>query len=242
MNEPDNCTVLVAQNSLYDVGHPQLSQIGIRLTAAHENNRLSCDVGHGKRSTDLVVDGVPLGNQHAVNATALARRGAREITQCTVEFGQLIDGFVTYQGFSDEEDLVWVVDGDELGQCPHQWLIVLHTTSRVDEHYIETVVFRVCDRFLGDSCSVLAIPFFVELHAPFAIGSAIDSKHAQVAHVNPELLHSTTPERVTSSDQDAQAVLNEPEANFGQVGTLADAIDAYENDAIRNALLRGSER
>jgi hypothetical protein len=34
MNEPDNCTVLVAQNSLYDVGHPQLSQIGIRLYIA----------------------------------------------------------------------------------------------------------------------------------------------------------------------------------------------------------------
>jgi len=151
MTEHGYCTVSVAQNSLHHIRHPQLSQIGIglpvtihqpftsrhvqtitNLAAAHENDGLSRNVGHGKRSTDLehrsaravsqsacgathlVVDSVPLGNQHAVNATALARRGAREITQCAVELGQLIHSFVAYQGFSDKEDLVWVVDGDEL--------------------------------------------------------------------------------------------------------------------------------
>lgn len=51
-----------------------------------------------------------------------------------------------------------------------------------------------------------------------------------------------SPESVASGDQDAQAVLDEPEANFGQIGALADAIDTDENDAIRKALLRGSER
>ena len=65
-------------------------------------------------ATHLVVDGVPLGNQHAVNAPALARGGARKVTQRTVEFGQLVNGFITYQGFSDEKDLVWGIDGDEL--------------------------------------------------------------------------------------------------------------------------------
>lgn len=99
MTEHDYCTASVAQNSLHHIRHPQLSQIGIslhvtihqpftsrhvqiitNLTAAHENNGLSGNVGHGKRSTDLehrsawavsqsacgathlVIDSVPLGN------------------------------------------------------------------------------------------------------------------------------------------------------------------------------------
>ena len=69
------------------------------------------------RRTHLVVDSVPLGNQHAVNATALARGGTREIAQCAVEFGQLVDGFVTHQSLSDKDNLVGIVDGDELGKC-----------------------------------------------------------------------------------------------------------------------------
>ena len=110
----------------------------------------------------------------------------------------LISGYVEYERYETRDKR-------------RSYLVVLHTTSRVDEHYIETIVLRcagesaqvaaslekptVCDRFLGDSCSVFAIPLFVELHAPLAIGSAVDSKHAQVAHVNSELLHSTTPTR-----------------------------------------------
>lgn len=51
-----------------------------------------------------------------------------------------------------------------------------------------------------------------------------------------------SPEGVASSDQDSQAVLDEPKTNLGEVGTLADAIDAYEHDAVRNSLLGGGER
>lgn len=51
----------------------------------------------------------------------------------------------------------------------------------------------MCNRFLGDPCSVLSVAFLVELHAGFAIGSTVNSKHAQVAHVNSELFDSTTP-------------------------------------------------
>lgn len=50
----------------------------------------------------------------------------------------------------------------------------------------------VCNRFFRDPCSILSVPLLVELHAAFAI-SAVNSEHAQVAHVNPELLDSTTP-------------------------------------------------
>ena len=50
-----------------------------------------------------------------------------------------------------------------------------------------------------------------------------------------------SPESVASSDQDAQAVLDEPETNLGQVGTLPDAIDTYEHDAVRDPLLGGGE-
>lgn len=64
----------------------------------------------------LVVHRVPLGNQHAVNAPARARR-RREIAQRAVEFGQLVNGFVAHQGFADKDNLVGRVNRDKLMPC-----------------------------------------------------------------------------------------------------------------------------
>ncbi len=49
------------------------------------------------------------------------------------------------------------------------------------------------------------------------------------------------PESVTGSDEDPEAILDEPEADFRQVGALAHAVDADEGDTIRHTSLRRRE-
>jgi hypothetical protein len=46
------------------------------------------------------------------------------------------------------------------------------------------------------------------------------------------------PESIAGSDEDPEAILDEPEADFRQVGALAHAINADESDTIRHTLLR----
>jgi hypothetical protein len=50
------------------------------------------------------------------------------------------------------------------------------------------------------------------------------------------------PESITRSDENSEAILDEPEADFRQVGALAHAIDADEGDTIWHTLLRRRKR
>ena len=50
------------------------------------------------------------------------------------------------------------------------------------------------------------------------------------------------PESIARSDKDPEAILDEPEANFRQVGALAHAVDADKGDTIRHTLLRRRKR
>ncbi len=47
-----------------------------------------------------------------------------------------------------------------------------------------------------------------------------------------QLLDRAAPERVARSDEHAQLVLQEPEADLGQVGRFADAIDADKRQCV----------
>lgn len=54
-----------------------------------------------------------------------------------------------------------------------------------------------------------------------------------------EVIHATgAPECIAGGDEDPEAILDEPEADFRQVGALSDAVHADECDAVRQALLR----
>lgn len=64
---------------------------------------------------------VKLGQDHAINTPRFAlctrtsgRRRRRKVSQGSVEFGQLVNGFVAYERFSNKDDLVWRVDSDKL--------------------------------------------------------------------------------------------------------------------------------
>ena len=45
------------------------------------------------------------------------------------------------------------------------------------------------------------------------------------------------PECIAGSDEDPEAILDEPEADFGQIGALAHAINADKGDTIGYTLL-----
>lgn len=68
------------------------------------------------KNADLVVHGVPLGDEHAINASALPHtpgRG-REVFQCTIKLGELVDSFVTNERLPDKYNFVRVIDRDKL--------------------------------------------------------------------------------------------------------------------------------
>ena len=48
----------------------------------------------------------------------------------------------------------------------------------------------------------------------------------EMAHVGAELLDGSGAESVASGDEDAEVVLHQPEADLGQIGRLADAVDS----------------
>ena len=50
------------------------------------------------------------------------------------------------------------------------------------------------------------------------------------------------PEGIARSDEDPEAILNEPEADFRQVGALSHAVNADKGDTIRHTLLRRRKR
>lgn len=60
----------------------------------------------------LVVNSIPLGDQHTINTTTTASPKAGcsgEVLEGTIEFGKLIDSFISNKGFSNEDDFVRVV-------------------------------------------------------------------------------------------------------------------------------------
>lgn len=155
----------------------------------------------------------------------------------------------------------WRKNTTNLGQCPHQRLVVLHTTRRVDQDDIELVLFgytssaptsllslnRLRLRFagpppltigygvFGDTRRILPVPLLKQLDSPLA---HVLGQRTQIPHVHPELLDRAAPERIARGDEDAIPVLEEPEADFGQVGRLAHSVHADKRHGVRHHLFR----
>ena len=82
------------------------------------------------RFTYLVVDGVPLGDEHAVDTAFLAARGSGEIAQRAIKLRELVDRLVSHQRLADENDLVRVVRRDKLRERARPKSIVATCQSR----------------------------------------------------------------------------------------------------------------
>ena len=82
------------------------------------------------RFTYLVVDGVPLGDEHAVDTAFLAARGSGEVAQRAIKLRELVDRLVSHQRLADENDLVRVVRRDKLRESARAKSIVATCQSR----------------------------------------------------------------------------------------------------------------
>ena len=109
------------------------------------------------------------------------------------------------------------------------------TPGGIDEHDIVTLLGAEGNGILSDGGGILAVPPLVELDlAAFARGELLE-----VADVDGQLLDGAGAEGVTGGDEDLVLILQQEEADLGQVGRLADAIDPDDGDDVGARLAEG---
>ena len=82
-----------------------------------------CTMCSDQETTDLVIDGVPFGHKHSIDAPTLTHTpDTRKIPQGTVKLGQLINSFISHKGLANKENFVRIIDRYQLGESAHQWL------------------------------------------------------------------------------------------------------------------------
>ena len=67
---------------------------------------------HKYEHTHLVINGVKLGEKYPINKAWLLC--IRVVSQCSVEFDELVHCLVAHQGLPDKQDQVRTVDSDKL--------------------------------------------------------------------------------------------------------------------------------
>lgn len=140
---------------------------------------------------------------------------------------------------ADHENLVRLRKLGKLLERRHEALVVVPAASRVDEDDVEALVGGMGDCVLCDGGGVLAVALLVELDLAALAGGEL----LEVADVDGELLDGAGAEGVSGGDEDLVLVLQEEEADLGEVGGLADAVDADDGDDVGAGLAqRGGRR
>lgn len=104
---------------------------------------------------------------------------------------------------ANHENLVGLGKLGKLLQRRHESLVVVPSSSRIDEDDIVALLGRMANGIFGNSSGILAISLLVQLHL-----SAFSSRELlEVSHVYGELLNSAGTESITSSDEDFVFVL-----------------------------------
>jgi len=109
----------------------ELPDVGVLLADTDEHDWLACRVNHVDGSADLVIHRVELGQDDPINSSRVVLIDCK-VDQRLVELRQLVNRVVSDQGFSDEQDHIWLVDVNKLGQLSHQALVALHSACSVD--------------------------------------------------------------------------------------------------------------
>lgn len=129
---------------------------------------------------------------------------------------------------ADHEDLVWLGKLGKLFQRRHEALVVVSPAGGVDENHVVALLRGVGDGILGNGDGILAVALLIQLHL-----TALASRQLlEVAHMNRELLNGTGAERVASGDEYLVLILQQEEADLGQVRRLAYAIDTDYRDNV----------
>ena len=87
-------------------------QISIRLARSNKQDGLPCRIRHGQGSANFVIDSVEFGQNHAVNLPWFMH--TRKVLESSIEFSQLIHGFIANKSFSHKDDFVWIIHGYQL--------------------------------------------------------------------------------------------------------------------------------
>lgn len=107
----------------------------------------------------------------------------------------------------------------------------------IDEDDVEALCGSMGNGILGDRSGVLAVALLVQLHATAFTGREL----LQVTDVDSELLDGAGTEGVSGGDEHAVLVLQQEEADLGEVGRLADAVDADDGDDVGAGLAEGGD-
>lgn len=117
----------------------------------------------------------------------------------------------------------------------HFLLLCVTRTIALAIHVIVVLskaILTICNGLLRNPCRILSISLLKQLHSAL---SFFAHKHAQISYMHAQLLHCSTTKRVARCDKNAEIVLQEPEADFAEVGGFSDAIDSNERNSVRNA-------
>jgi len=101
------------QEGLHNSLDIHLFEISVGLARSNKEDGLAGDVGHGKGSANLVVNRVKLGQDNAVDLSRICE--IRKVLEGSIEFNQLVNAVVAYEGLANKHDLVGVIDFHELG-------------------------------------------------------------------------------------------------------------------------------
>lgn len=141
-----------------------------------------------------------------------------------IELLELVDSIVSNQGFSHEENKIRIVDVDELDKVAHQSLVVLHSSSSIDQADIEPVLVGILQRVESDIGRVLGV-------------SSLEEVDSQSVNVDTQLLHRSRAIGIARSQQHTQLLALEVVGDLRQRRRLAHAVHAAENDAVGPVLL-----
>lgn len=147
------------------------------------------------------------------------------------------DGGAGLTYLADHEDLVGLGKLGKLLEGRHEALVIVASTSRVNEDNVVALLRGVGDRILGHRGGVLAVALLVELD----LAALARRQLLEVAHVDGELLDGAGAEGVAGGDEDLVLVLQEEEADLGEVGRLAHAVDADDGDDVGAGLAEGGD-
>lgn len=197
------------------------------LPRAQKQHRNPRRMHHTDQRAHHIAHGVALADNEPVQAPAGAKG--------RVEVARLLHAVGADERLADHENLIGLGELGEFLERGHQALVVVPSPGGVDEDDVEVLRSGVGDGVFGDVGCVLAVALLVELDlAAFAGGEFLE-----VAGVHAELFDGAGAEGVAGGDEDFEFVLKEEEADFGEVGGFADAVDADDGDYVGAAVLEG---
>jgi len=190
------------------------------LPRPQKQNRNPRRVHHANQRTHHIAHRIALTNHEPIQPPPRPKRG--------VEVSRLRHRVRPDQRLAHHQDLIRARQLGELLERRHQALVVVAAAGGVDEHDVEAARSGVRDGVAGDVGRVLAVALFVQLDA----AALARRELLQVAGVHAQLLDGAGAEGVAGGDEDAEAVLEQEEGDFGEVGGFADAVDADDGDDV----------